>query len=94
MVKPDPTRAPSSPGTLRHSEMCLECGSQSQTTNPDPLLDVDEASAYLTIPVKTLYVYRVDGRGPRAIKIGRHLRYRRSDLDAWIDSRAGQGPAS
>jgi predicted DNA-binding transcriptional regulator AlpA len=42
--------------------------------------------AYLSIPKATLYTWRTRrvGLGPRAVKMGDYLRYRRADLDAWI----------
>jgi excisionase family DNA binding protein len=60
------------------------------TTADNPLectiLTIDQAAAYLSIPKATLYTWRTRraGFGPRAVKIGGCLRYRRSDLDAWI----------
>ncbi len=49
------------------------------------LLDIDEVADYLGIPKNTLYKWRVDGKGPRAIKVGKHLRFRRSDVETWLD---------
>jgi excisionase family DNA binding protein len=51
-----------------------------------PLLTIDEAADYLAITKATLYTWRSrrTGYGPRAVKLGGCLRYRRSDLDAWI----------
>jgi excisionase family DNA binding protein len=49
-------------------------------------MTIDEVAAYTQIPKQTLYKMRTDNRGPRAAKLGRHLRYRRSDVDAWISS--------
>jgi hypothetical protein len=42
----------------------------------------------LAIPKSTLYTWRTRraGFGPRAVKVGGSLRYRRSDLDAWIEA--------
>jgi excisionase family DNA binding protein len=50
------------------------------------ILTIDEAAAYLAIPKATLYTWRTRraGFGPRAVKMGGCLRYRRADLDAWI----------
>ena len=49
------------------------------------LLDEREAAAYLKISLSTLrrYRYKIGGRtdGPQIIKIGRAVRYARSDLD-------------
>jgi predicted DNA-binding transcriptional regulator AlpA len=39
------------------------------------LLTVQELSDYLGIPVATLYDWRVDHRGPKAVKLGHALRY-------------------
>lgn len=52
------------------------------------MLTIDEAATYLAIPKATLYTWRTRraGFGPRAVKVGGCLRYRRSDLDAWIES--------
>jgi excisionase family DNA binding protein len=50
------------------------------------ILTIDQAAAYLAIPKATLYTWRTRraGFGPRAVKFGGCLRYRRSDLDAWV----------
>jgi excisionase family DNA binding protein len=50
------------------------------------ILTVDQAASYLSIPKATLYTWRTRRAafGPRAVKIGGCLRYRRSDLDAWV----------
>jgi excisionase family DNA binding protein len=45
-----------------------------------------EVSAYLKVPVKTLYASRYEGKGPRAHRVGRHLRYRWEDVEAWLAS--------
>lgn len=51
------------------------------------ILTIDQAAAYLAIPKTTLYTWRTRraGFGPRALKLGGCLRYRRADLDAWVD---------
>jgi len=61
------------------------------------LLDAAEAAALLRISPKTLAVWRATGRvkQPPYIKIGRAVRYRRTDLDEYVaanrhgDVRAG-----
>lgn len=52
----------------------------------DPLMTINQAAEYLAIPKATLYTWRNRraGFGPRAVKFGGALRYRRSDLDRWI----------
>lgn len=58
----------------------------SGTLTNDPILTIDEAAHYLAIPKATLYTWRTRrvGFGPRALKVGGCLRYRRSDLEVWI----------
>jgi excisionase family DNA binding protein len=49
------------------------------------LLKRKEAAAYLGgIAEQTLAVWASTGRGPAFVKIGRLVRYRRSDLDEWL----------
>ncbi len=51
-----------------------------------PLLTTDELAEYLGVPRATIYRWRYDGTGPKAYRIGRHLRYRRADVEAFIES--------
>jgi excisionase family DNA binding protein len=47
-----------------------------------------EAAAFLDTSVGTLQVWRSTGRyGIPFVKIGRSVRYKRADLEAWIESR-------
>jgi predicted DNA-binding transcriptional regulator AlpA len=39
---------------------------------------------YLGLPVATLYAWRYTGDGPPGFRVGRHLRYRWRDIEAWI----------
>jgi excisionase family DNA binding protein len=56
--------------------------------HPSPLLSTFEAAVYLGVPRQTLAVWRSRDtrRGPAYVNVGRHIKYRRGDLDAWIDS--------
>lgn len=59
------------------------------TQNPDDRLwSVNEVSAYLGIPVETLYQWRKRRYGPPAARVGRHLRYDSSDVRAWFRAQA------
>lgn len=49
-----------------------------------PLLTAKELATYLEVPVKTLYAWRYRRKGPPGFRVGRHLRYRRSDVQEWI----------
>lgn len=51
------------------------------------LLTEPEAASILDVEPASLAVYRCTGRhGIPFIKIGRNVRYRRSDLEAWLTS--------
>lgn len=50
-------------------------------------LDSNEAAEYLGLQRTTLEAWRCRGGGPRFVKLGRAVRYRRVDLDTWIESR-------
>lgn len=52
------------------------------------LMTPRELAEHLGVPVKTLYTWRTTARGPRAIRVGKHLRYRRSDVEAWLEQQA------
>lgn len=51
------------------------------------LLDVHQLSATLGVPKATIYAWSTSGTGPDRIRIGRHVRFRRSDVDAWLARR-------
>lgn len=51
----------------------------------DRLLSVNELADYLGVPAKTLYAWRYRREGPRGFRAGRHLRYRWSDVQLWIE---------
>jgi len=51
------------------------------------LLSVGDVADVLQVPRQTLYYWRTVGEGPRAIHVGRHLRYRPADVARWIETR-------
>jgi predicted DNA-binding transcriptional regulator AlpA len=50
----------------------------------DELLTPVELSAKIKIPVATLSTWRARRQGPRAFRVGGHVRYRRSEVDRWL----------
>ncbi|MDH3262077.1 MAG: helix-turn-helix domain-containing protein [Gemmatimonadota bacterium] len=53
----------------------------------DRLLTVEELAEYLGVPVATIYAWRHRHEGPPGFRVGKHLRYRSRDVEAWIDHR-------
>lgn len=51
------------------------------------LLTTNEAAQYVRLGKPTLERIRVKGDGPLYCKLGGAVRYRRVDLDAWLESR-------
>jgi excisionase family DNA binding protein len=52
------------------------------------LLDENEAAKLLSLAAGTLSVWRSTGRyNVPFVKVGRLVRYKRTDLEAWIESR-------
>lgn len=48
------------------------------------LLTLAEAAEYLGVKVKTLYEWRRLRKGPPSLQVGRLVKYRVDDLDAWL----------
>ena len=51
------------------------------------LLTTKELAKYLGIGESTLLQYRFDGTGPAYIKLGHLVRYKISDVEAWLAGR-------
>ncbi len=58
------------------------------TTHPEtglgPVLTLSQLATQLGVTVQTLYDLRSQGRGPRGFRVGRELRFRVSEVDAWL----------
>lgn len=60
----------------------------------DGLMSPQELAELLGLPISTVYGMNCEGSGPRRIRIGKHIRYRRADVNKWLDSRVVEnGPA-
>lgn len=55
------------------------------SNNKKPLMTAREVAEFLGVPVATLYHWRYHGRGPRALRVGRHLRFRIEDVEQWLN---------
>jgi predicted DNA-binding transcriptional regulator AlpA len=56
-------------------------------TDPDQKFSRPEAAQYLGIGTRTLEGWAVRGGGPRMLKLGSRVVYRRRDLDDWLANR-------
>lgn len=51
-------------------------------------LTIDDLAAELQIPKRTIYYWRAQSpkQGPKGFTVGKHVRFRRADVDAWVES--------
>jgi excisionase family DNA binding protein len=59
-------------------------------TASDRLLHAIDVSLLLGVPRATLANWRSAGKGPPFVKVGRHVRYRREDVDRWVEAQVVQ----
>ncbi len=60
---------------------------------PTEIVTCDELAAELGVSKQTLDLWRHQGTGPTGFRAGKHLRYRRSDVEAWIDDQLAKESA-
>jgi predicted DNA-binding transcriptional regulator AlpA len=58
------------------------------TRADDELLTMQEVAVVVRVPVATLRYWRHLGTGPRSFRIGRGVRYWRTEVFAWLDDQA------
>lgn len=50
----------------------------------EPVFTLAQLAERLGVPVQTLYDLRSQGRGPKGFRLGRELRFRQSEVEAWL----------
>jgi excisionase family DNA binding protein len=56
-----------------------------------PLLNEKQVAEYLNLSLRTVRRWRAEGIGPPYVMMaGRYPRYRRADIDQWLQHRAEQ----
>lgn len=71
-------------GEVPQPELAPEPAAIQIPNQPHRLLDTAQAAEYLRVQVQTLANWRVEGRGPAFVRVGRLIRYRLSAIDAWL----------
>jgi excisionase family DNA binding protein len=51
----------------------------------DELWTVDDVATYCKVPKSSVYKWNTMGTGPAYFRLGRHARYRKSQVLKWID---------
>lgn len=71
------------------SGLLAHLSGMSETSHPfpglEPVLTTSELAAHLGVPVQTIHDLRHAHRGPRGFRVGRELRYRLSEVQAWVE---------
>lgn len=83
---------PAGAGSGRLAHLCgMTTTTQRQTAGHtssgdgiDPIVTLSQLAAQLGVTVQTLYDLRSQGRGPRGFRVGRELRFRVREIDAWL----------
>jgi hypothetical protein len=60
----------------------------------DELLTIAEAAAILRTPVATLRYWRHIGTGPHSFRVGRNVRYWRTELISWLEQQSSDPQAA
>jgi excisionase family DNA binding protein len=50
----------------------------------EQVLSLTELCEHLQVSAQTIYDLRSQGRGPRGFRVGRELRFRISEIEAWL----------
>jgi predicted DNA-binding transcriptional regulator AlpA len=58
------------------------------THTDDELMSIKEVAALLRAPEATLRYWRHLGTGPHSFRVGRSVRYWRTDVIAWLDAQS------
>ena len=59
-----------------------------------PLLTTADVAQLLDVGERTLEFWRYAGKGPAYLKVGRRVRYRPADVEAYLEARRQGGDAS
>ena len=74
----------------RPQDLAVDSTDQRPTDN-DELLTIAEVAAIVRAPIATLRYWRHLGTGPRSFRVGRGVRYWRTDVTAWLEAQSN-GP--
>ncbi len=54
------------------------------------MMSLAELSEMLDVPLNTVYGWRYRGEGPVGYRVGKHVRSRRCDVEAWLATRSDE----
>ena len=78
----------------RHVIIVRRSTVKSQVQEAPEWYDPQSLAEWLGVPLRTIYSWNHKGTGPRMHRIGKHARYRRADVERWLEDQAGDRPAA
>ncbi len=63
----------------------IKLADRSYVTVIEQVVSLSELCAHLHVSAQTIYDLRSQGRGPRGFRVGRELRFRVSEVEAWLE---------
>lgn len=51
------------------------------------LWTTEDVANYLGVPIQTIYQWRTRNYGPPGARVGKHVRFRPADVEAWLADR-------
>jgi excisionase family DNA binding protein len=96
-VHPHPQSAPIGDSTTDKEQQMTTTRHTDEPDNIHPndeLLTMQEVAALVRVPLATLRYWRHLGTGPRGFRIGRSVRYWRTEVHAWLDQQSNRPQTS
>ncbi|WP_082976153.1 AlpA family transcriptional regulator [Mycobacterium sp. 1165196.3] len=91
-VHTSPWKLASTYALLSIAESLLTPGATASSPDRyDEILTTAEVSAITKIPAGTLRYFRYAGTGPQSFRLGRQVKYRRADVEKWLDEARRRG---
>lgn len=70
------------------NELDSEAAAEPDEQRGDALMSAQDVADLCGVPLGTVYAWNSRGTGPSRIAVGKHVRYRPEDVQAWLDGRS------
>ncbi len=80
--------------TVSRNDGVMSISTTHGETRLPELLSLRELAAYLGVPPSSVYYWRTQGKGPPGFQVGKQLRFRAADVDAWLQEQAARAGVS
>jgi predicted DNA-binding transcriptional regulator AlpA len=59
---------------------------RTSAVNHESLVPLSDVADYFGVPIETFYSWRKKGKAPKGFKVGRAVKYRWSEVEAWLEA--------